>query len=164
MALAADLHCLAQVLDSAPEVRLTHADAVRQLSQLCDSMRDALYELYCDAAHPHAADVAGFLGALEPSVRESYGWCSSVVSLLTQVASELRAEPGPDWSAAKATYKAVSEKRPRTSPEAARSLVCKLAIDFESPVEPLRNLPVNLDHLADATAGLDEALAKRFAG
>jgi hypothetical protein len=164
MALAADLHCLAQVLDSVPEVRLTHADAVRQLSVHCDSMRDALYELYCDAAHPHAAYVVGFLGALEPSVRESYAWCSSVVALLTQIANELRDESGPEWSAAKASYKSVAERRPRTSPEGARSLVCKLGINFESPVEPLRNLPVNLDHLADATAGLDEALAKRFAG
>jgi hypothetical protein len=65
-------------------------------------------------------------------------------------------------SSAKAAYRAVAEKRP-TSADEPRSLIGALGIDFASPVEPLRNLPMNLDHLASATATLDEALAKRFA-
>jgi hypothetical protein len=162
MALAADLHCLAQVLDSAPEPRPSHADAVRQLALACDSVRDALYELYCDAAHPRTADLAGFLAALEPEVRKSYSWCSSVVVLLAQIASQLRSESGPDWSAARAGYRAVAEKRP-TSADGPRSVLRALGVDFASPVEPLRNLPANLDHLATATAALDDALSKRFA-
>ncbi len=79
MALAADQLCLAQALDSAREARSTHAEAVRQLSLLCDSVRDALYELYCDAAHPQAAGLPGFRGALKPLVQGTYGWCVAVV-------------------------------------------------------------------------------------
>jgi hypothetical protein len=162
MALASDLLCLEQFLDAAPEARSTHAEAVRQLSGPCDAVRDALYELYCDAAHPRTADLEGFLPALKPHVYESYSWCAAVVGLLTQIAAQLRTEAGLDWDAAKAGYSALAEKLPRSLDGVRSGLAALPSIDFASPVEPLRNLPENLVHLAHSIAALDEALTKRF--
>jgi hypothetical protein len=160
MSLASSLLCLDQALDLVDAAEV-HADAVRQLCRLCDSVRDALYELYCDAAHPRTADLAGFLPALEPSVRASYAWCAGAVGLLMQLGARLRSEGGPDWSEAKSAYRSVAAKRPPTD-EQPGELARSLPVDFASPVEPLRNLPTNLAHLASAVAALDEALAKRF--
>ena len=162
MALASELLCLEQACDAAPEARLTHAEALRGLSALCGSVRDGLYELYCDAAHPRTADFAGLLPALEPVVRESYAWCVSVLELLALIVSQLRSEADLDWSEAKASHRDVAAKVPRTV-DGVREVLSSSSVDFTSPVEPLRNLPVNLEHLASATAELEDALAKRFA-
>ncbi len=161
MGLASGLLCLVQLVDAAPAERATHAAAVRQLSALCASVRDALYELYCDAAHPHAAELTTFLPALEGHVRDCYSWCVAVVALLVQVATGLRSDAALDWEAVRASSKAVAEKLPKST-VALRTVGRSLAIDFASPVEPLRNLPANLESLAAAVAALDDALAMRF--
>jgi hypothetical protein len=161
MALAADLLCLGQALEVLPEARATHADALRQLSAHVAEVRDALYELYCDAAHPRTGDLPGFLGGLEPHVRQGYAWCGAVVALFVQIAAQLRAESELDWEAAKASYRAAVEKLPRFA-LGLRTAVYDFGIDFTSPVEPLRNLTVNLDQFAGAVDALDDALAKRF--
>jgi hypothetical protein len=44
-----------------------------------------------------------------------------------------------------------------------REAIRALAIDFTSPIEPLRNLPQDLDRLIAATEELQAMLAKRFA-
>jgi hypothetical protein len=160
--LVADLLCLPPLVESGPEAHEAHAMAVRQLSQLCDAVRDALYELYCDAADPRAAELSGLLAALEPPVRDTYAWCASVVAFLTWIAGELRSETGLDWSAAKVRYRELAAKRPQAD-DRPRALVASSPIDFASPVEPLRNLLANLDNLAAAISALDEALSKRFA-
>jgi hypothetical protein len=159
MALASDLLCLVQMLDAAPDA---HGDALRQLCGLCDAVRDVLYELYCDAAHPRVGDHPGFLIALEPGVRASYDWCAAVVRFLAQVAAQLRSGGELDWGDAKATYRQVAAKRPIYEQRLFR-LARSLPVDFASPVEPLRNLPANLDHLGRSVALLDNALVKRFA-
>jgi hypothetical protein len=161
MGLASDLLCLGQALDVLPEGRATHADALRQLSAHVAEVRDALYELYCDAAHPRTSDLHGFLGSLEPHVRQAYAWCGAVVALFLQVAAQLRAESALDWEAAKAAYRAAVEKLPRFA-LGLREAVYGFGIDFTSPVEPLRNLTTNLDQFAGTVDALDEALAKRF--
>lgn len=168
MALAADLAWLQQLLDGEPEggsseaVRqhVAHADTVRRLAAQVDVVRDALYELYCDATDQRARILVGPSAPLEHHVRCIYEWCGRVVALLGALVNGLRAG-GPDWAVAKAQFRGASAMYVAPS-DALRAAVGKLGIDASNPVEPLRTLPADLEVLFDGTAALENALATRF--
>jgi hypothetical protein len=167
MALASELLWLEQLLDSVPPTSKLgpgggpHGEAVRHLVASTEGVRDALYELYCDAADDRMASLAGRGGALETYVRGAYAWCTLVVGLLATVINGLRSPAGPDWSTAKRAFRTASERYAGQS-EVLRASVRILPVDFSSPIEPLRNLPQDLEHLFEAGAELHAALAKRF--
>jgi hypothetical protein len=159
MGLVSDLAWLEQVLDFGPGG--AHSDAVRRLVVQAEGVRDALYELYCDATDERLSTLLGDRGSLEAHVRGSYAWCARVVSLLGTIVSGLRTEDGPDWASAKASFRdAVGEY---VVPSCTlRVEVSELPIDTTSPVEPLRKLPQDIETLFAATEELQAALAKRF--
>lgn len=165
MALASELLWLEQLLDSVPPTSGrsggAHGDTVRQLVACTEAVRDALYELYCDAADDRMAHLVGRGAALEKHVRGAYAWCVQVVGLLATVINALRSPAGPDWGTAKRAFRQASEQYSGQS-EALRASIRILPIDFSSPIEPLRNLPQDLEHLFSAAAELHAALAKRF--
>ena len=161
MGLASGLLWLAQLLDTVPEGD-AHADTVRRLGAHVEAVRDALYELYCDAADDRIAPLTGPGAALEQHVRGSYAWCVRVVGLLATVTNGLRAETRPDLVIAKAEFRAATSHYPATPPSL-RDAVQALPVDFTSPIEPLRNLPHDLERLIEATEELQAMLAKRFA-
>jgi hypothetical protein len=160
MGLASGLLWLGQLLDIVPEGD-AHADTVQRLGAHTDAVRDALYELYCDAADGRLAPLLGRGAPLENHVRGSYPWCVRVVGLLATVTNGLRVPAGPDWSIAKGEFRELTPYYP-ASPDVLRDLVRGLAIDFTSPTEPLRNLPQDLEQLAAAMMELQSILAKRF--
>ena len=161
MGLASGMLWLAQLLDTVP-VGDAHAETVRTLAAHTEAVRDALYELYCDLADDRAAPLVGQGTPLEKHVRGSYGWCVRVVGLLATVTNGLRAESRPDWIIAKGEFRACTSHYPTCPPEV-RDAIRALPIDFTSPIEPLRNLPQDLDRLIAATEELEAMLAKRFA-
>ena len=161
MGLASGLLWLGQLLDTVPDGD-AHADTVRRLAAHTEAVRDALYELYCDAADARAAPLVGPGTPLEQHVRGSYGWCVRVVGLLATVTNGLRAESRPDWAIAKGEFRTAALHYPSVH-ATLRDAVRALPIDFTSPIEPLRNLPQDLDHLIAATEELKAMLAKRFA-
>jgi len=160
MALASELLWLQQLLDAPTEGDL-HRQTVGALTARVEAVRDALYELYCDAADDRMAPLLGPEAALERYVRDCYAWCARVVGLLASVMGGLRSEGGPDWAGAKAEFRLAAAQYLVLSPldlAAARAL----SIDFGSPVEPLRNLPEDLDRLVAAVRELHATLEKRF--
>jgi hypothetical protein len=172
MGLAADLLCIEQLLEavggrSVPPSRPGesrgngHVDTVRHLAAHVEAVRDALYELYCDAADERVASVFASGAPIEQHVRASYSWCASVVALLLGLTNGLRSSEGTDWASVKATYR-TTEGRFAPPSESLREAISSLSVDYASPIEPLRNLPQHLDDLFTAAAALRETLAKRF--
>jgi hypothetical protein len=159
ISLASELLCLEQQLEALYD-DAAHTETMRRLTAHTEAVRDALYELYCDAADPRMALHVGPGAPLEKQVRGTYAWCSKVVALLTSVTSGLGAG-GPDWGAAKADFREAT--RSYVAPnESLRDAVRGLLIDFTSPVEPLRNLQQDIEQLFATTAELQGILAKRF--
>jgi hypothetical protein len=161
MALASQLLWLRQMLDAVPSPG-AHAEAVNQLIDCTENVRDALYELYCDAADDRMSRLVGRGAALELHVRGSYAWCVRVVGLLATLTNGLRTPAGPDWGTAKRGFRQASERYPGP-PESLRDVVRSLPIDFASPIEPLRNLPQDLEQLFGAMGELHAGLGKRLA-
>jgi hypothetical protein len=168
MGLASELLWLEQLLDAMPDggPHVTHVGTLRRLVSHVEAVRDALYELYCDAADERMAPLLGPEAPLESHVRLSYAWCTRVVGVLAAITSGLRArgDAGPDWAAAKAGLRRAEELYPR-APQVVSELhgaLRQLAVDFGSPIEPLRNLPHDLEQLSTAIEELRTTLAKRF--
>jgi hypothetical protein len=162
MDLASELLWLEQLLEALPEGG-AHLGTMRRLVSHVEAIRDALYELYCDAADERVSVLLGAEGVLETRVRLSYAWCTRVVGALGSVANGLRprADEGPDWAAAKAAFREADRLYPQAV-DAVRDGVRALSIDFGSPIEPLRNLPHDLEQLLAACEELRSTLAKRF--
>lgn len=160
MGLASGLAWLDQLLDGG--VTGAMAATVRGLAAQAEGVRDALYELYCDAADERLREWIQPGAPFEAQVRGSYSWCASVVTLLGAITNGLRSDAGPDWSAARALFRDVERKY--TRPVAAlKDAVGALNLDTASKVEPLRNLPQDLGRLFMESEALQGALAARFA-
>jgi hypothetical protein len=163
MALASELLWLEQLLVAGTEAS-AHLETVRGLMEQTEAVRDALYELYCDAADDRMATLVAPGATLEVHVRKSYAWCTRVVGLLAAITSGLRApqRTGPDWAAAKACFREASALYAEPAGTLGQA-VSALPIDFTSPIEPLRNLSRDLEQLLRAKGELQAALSKRFA-
>jgi hypothetical protein len=162
MGLASELLWLEQLLEGDADGG-SHLGTMQRLVSDVEGVRDALYELYCDAADDRMTSLVAREGALESLVRQSYAWCKSVVGFLAAITCDLRArgEAGLDWPAAKAGFRESEGLRPEPS-AGLRDAVHALPIDFTSPVEPLRNLPQDLEQLFASIEVLHSTLAKRF--
>jgi hypothetical protein len=159
MGLASGVAWLDQLLDGGATGAM--AATVRTLAAQAEAVRDALYELYCDAADERLRHWTGPGAPFEAQVRGSYLWCASVVTLLGAITNGLRSRGGPDWSAAKALFRDVESKYVRPS-QALKEAMSALQIDTNNPVEPLRNLPQDLGRLFMESEALQGALAARF--
>jgi hypothetical protein len=160
MGLASGLAWLDQLLDGGASGAF--AATVRGLAAQAEGVRDALYELYCDAADERLREWTRPGAAFEAQVRGSYAWCASVVGLLGAITNGLRSEGGPDWSAARALFRDTERKYMRPGP-ALREAMSALQLDTNNPVEPLRNLPQDLGRFFLESEALQRALAARFA-
>jgi len=165
MSLASQLLWLEQQIDSegppSSATREGHLLPIRALVAGVATVRDALYELYCDAADPRLAPLVQPEAPLDAHVRKTYAWCALVVALLSRLTTDLRTDAGPDWNVAKTDYRSAARQYPGAG-EDLRAAVGLLPIDFKSPVEPLRALPADLDALLVGAATLESALATRF--
>lgn len=143
MSLAGGQLCVEQALDA----RDASATAV---SLSLESLRDALYEMYCDAADPRLHALASIEAALGRYVRTIYIVIEGVVSFMLDAASV-----HPDRKArASQLADAIS-----LLPELDDAWVAKLEIDATNPLEPLRHL--SRDVAALTVAVREVALALR---
>jgi hypothetical protein len=159
MGLAAELAWLEQLLEIGEGE--AHAATLRTLTEQVEAVRDALYELYCDAADVRVTPLVAAGAGLEQHVRRTYAWCGRVVAMLGALLNGLRSEQGPDLRLAKNGFRSVQGLYPGPS-DAVRAAVRSLALDTTNPTEPLRNLPRDVEGLFADTAALESALAKRF--
>ena len=109
-----------------------HDATLQLLSAHADAVRDALYELYCDAADERLAPLIGSGALLEQHVRCCYAWCGRVVSMLGNLVQGLRSEAGPDWALAKTGFRSAAVMYVGPS-EALRVAVRSLGIDTRAP-------------------------------
>ncbi len=159
MGIAGQLAWLEQLFDGGGSAGTA---TVRSLVSQAEEVRDALYELYCDAADSRLAPLVAPGGHLERQVSGSYRWCALVVDVLASLTTGLRAASGPDWGAIKVGFRQAAEHyTPPSDP--LRAAVHELPIDTTSPVEPLRYLSRDLETLFAATEDLHAALAPRLA-
>jgi hypothetical protein len=159
MELVAELAWLEQVLEGGAGG--PHAPTMQLLSGHAGAVRDALYELYCDAADKRLSSLVGSDALLEQHVRACYAWCGRVVAMLGGLVHGLRSEVGPDWGLAKKGFRSASAMYVGPSTRL-RAAVTALAIDTTNLTEPLRNLPSDLEVLFYATETLQGSLAQRF--
>jgi hypothetical protein len=162
MGLASELLWLEQLLEGTAEGG-PHLGTMQRLVSYVEAVRDALYEVYCDAADERLMPLVAGGAPLESFVRLSYSWCKSVVGVLAAITYDLRArgEAGLDWPAAKAGFREAEALVPKPS-AGMRDAVRALSIDFTSPIEPLRNLPQDMEQLFASIETLHSTLAKRF--
>jgi hypothetical protein len=163
MDLASELLWLEQLLDASVPESGAHVEAVRGLAAKAEAVRDALYELYCDAADERVAPLVGAEALLESRVRVTYAWCRRIVATLAAITSGVRSHGDirPDWAVVKSGFRRAAELYTPAS-DALRQAVRDLPIDFTSPIEPLRNLPRDLEQLFASVDELHAALTKRF--
>lgn len=158
MQLASELLLVEQLAEA---VRDPAGDTVRRLLESIGAVRDALYELYCDAADERLAKLARGEGALASHVRDSYVWCARVAGMLATITNGLRASR-PDWNAVKTIFRAADATYPAPAGNL-RAAIAKLPVDRGSPVEPLRHLEGDLEALFATAERLRASLARRFA-
>jgi hypothetical protein len=159
MEVVGELALLEQLVDG--DEGSPHASTMQLLTAHAEAVRDALYELYCDAADPRVAPLLGSDAPLEQHVRCCYAWCGRVVAMLGALAHGIRSEAGPDWALAKKGFRSASVMYVGPS-QRLRAAVQGLAIDSANPTEPLRNLLADLDAMFHANEQLQNTLAKRF--
>jgi hypothetical protein len=138
-----------------------HGRTMELLAGHVEAVRDALYELYCDAADERLAPLLEPGALLGQHVRCCYAWLGRVVALLGTLVQGMRSEAGPDWGNAKTGFRSASVMYVGPS-DSLRIAVMILSIDTTSPTEPLRNLPADLEALFAVNERLQSVLATRF--
>jgi hypothetical protein len=162
MKLASNMLCLEQLVDG---IRVTpmvakHVEMVRGFIADIEAVRDALYEVYCDAADARMAPVVSGIGPVPNYIRAIYSWCDANTEMLMLLTSGLRVQR-PDWAAVRQTYRGAAQLF-LAAPRALRGSVLALPIDTKSPVEPLRHALAHVDALALTIARLQDGLANHF--
>ena len=159
MELAGNLLCLEQTVDAVRYTETTRALVVRiqTIAEEAARARDALYDLYCDAADPRMKRWTAAGTPLATYVEGLYWWCGAVVLAHVALATGLRSEQRVTAVDALQLREALERAAPlfdefiaETIPESFKSL----GIDETSPVEPLRNLYKNLEELFFVAASL----------
>jgi hypothetical protein len=155
LSLAGNLLCLEQALDSAPRVAGIHA-----VLHLLNELRDALYEVYCDAADARMNQYTREGAAFAKYIRGLYAWAEGMVEAHLTLASRLRSTriPSIDLSSIEETSTRLA---PCLDDEAARDIAHlheTLGVDVANPIEPLRNLRRDIDALFTTASALKARL------
>jgi hypothetical protein len=149
---ASGLLCLRQLLESVPE-GTDAGRSVRSMSAVLETIRDALYELYCDAADERLDALLGPGREMDQVVRASYAWCAETLEAMNASAGVLREGTKVDREAISRVFRHVAA-RPLPSIQPLLAAIRTLQIDFSSPVEPLRLLERDIEVLHSSTAEL----------
>lgn len=157
---AANVLCLEQhvdtVMDSADVMDI---DRVRALIARLGDVRDALYEVYCDAADPRMHGKSTPDGPLTSYITRLYSWCETVGDRLATVTTGMRGSAA-DWSALASVVGEGALFAEETRRQV-RDSVHALDVDFASPFEPLRNLPRDVEQMFLSAVALRDELAAR---
>ncbi len=151
---AANILCLEQlvdvVMDSADVLAL---ERVRALITRLGDVRDALYELYCDAADPRMRGSSTPDGPLTKYITELYALSDLVNDRLATITTAMRTDSA-DWTLLALTLDAGAPLFTEDARRAVRESVHGLGVDFSNHVEPLRNLPKDVEEMFLAALAL----------
>lgn len=140
MNLAGKLLCLEQVMDAVPA---QSAARVRGVLEDLSEVRDALYEVYCDAADPRMRAWTAEDAPFATYIIGLYAWCDGVADAHIVLARkpELAAsgEAGETATAAPLFDDGAAQK--------ITDALHSLDIDQTSPVEPLRNVFKDIEEM-----------------
>ena len=151
MSLVSSMSLLEQLLEG---VELHGAtDVEKDLSEL----RDALYELYCDAADPRMVAATTESSPLTRYIRGLYASCEAVLGGFIVVAAGARAKKPVDWAPLREQAHHLADTG---ADDPIRASLAPLQIDARSPTEPLRNLPKDLASTYAAARTLAERLSR----
>ena len=152
MGVAANILCFEQSLQPDDE-----NGKLGTLAGKVGDVRDALYELYCDAADARMEKLTAAQGTLSMYIGGLYAWCDRIVDALLVQSMDAR---GVTLNLTGVRARAVTDARLFDDETRARirAEVRALGIDFLSPVEPLRNLPKDVEQLFVAATALRDEL------
>jgi hypothetical protein len=151
---AANILCLEQlvdvVMDSADVLAL---ERVRALIAKLGDVRDALYELYCDAADPRMRGSSTPDGPLTKYITELYAFSDLVNDRLATITTAMRTDSA-DWKLLAPTLDMGAPLFAEDVRRSVRDSVHGLGVDFSNHVEPLRNLPKDVEEMFLAAISL----------
>ena len=151
---AANILCLEQlvdvVMDSADVLAL---ERVRALIQRLGDVRDTLYELYCDAADPRMRGSSTPDGPLTKYITPLYAFADDVNDRLATITTAVRTDSA-DWKQLVPALEAGALLFAEDERRAVRDSVHGLGVDFSNHVEPLRNLPKDVEDMFLAAISL----------
>jgi hypothetical protein len=153
MSLVSSLSLLEQLLEGAKAEVAGGRGLANDLSEL----RDALYELYCDAADERMRSVTTESSPFTRYVRQLYASCEAVVGAFIMVAAAARAGKTVEWAPLEEHAHHLADAG---AVDAIRAVLSPLSIDARNPVEPLRNLPKDLASTYAAARTLAERLSR----
>jgi hypothetical protein len=147
MSAASNVLCLEQLVDGVMEdADVLAVDRIRALIVRLGDVRDALYELYCDAADPRMHGRSTPDGALTGYITKLYAWCELVNEKLALVTTGMRTSAA-DWRVLAPAYDAEPSLFAEDARRSVRASIHELGVDFASHVEPLRNLPKDVEQM-----------------
>ncbi len=123
--------------------------AANAVSNSLESLRDALYEMYCDAADPRLHELASTDAALGRYVRTIYVVIEDVVSFMLD---------GGATTPVRKTRAGQLADTIALVPPLDNTWIAKLAIDSNNPLEPLRHLSRDVTVLSAAVRDVAQAL------
>jgi len=147
MTAASNILCLEQLVDVVMDTAdVLAVDRARALIARLGDVRDALYELYCDAADPRMHGRSTPDGALTRYITKLYAWCEDVNDKLAIVTTGMRTGVA-DWRALAPAHDAEPSLFAEDTRRSVRDSIHQLGVDFASHVEPLRNLPKDVEQM-----------------
>jgi hypothetical protein len=152
MSVVSSLSVLEQLVD---DVKLTGVAA--ELANDLSELRDALYELYCDAADERMRAVITESSPFTKYIKGLYASLEAVLKAFIAVANGARSGSGVNWSPVAAHADHLADT---SADDAIRAAITALAIDAKSPIEPLRNLSKDVASTFAAARALAERLSR----
>lgn len=151
MNLASNLLCVDTSLSSTLSESAAHR--ARAIADQIAEVRDATYELYCDAADPRVATMTSESAPLTKHIEQLYAWCERVLDAL------LATRNGQiDREGLRAACAGTQHLFDESLRERIRAQIQQIEADFTSPVEPLRNLPKDLEQVFLSAMALRDSI------
>jgi hypothetical protein len=164
--LASRVHSLEQQLDGLPADPATDAavTVVRSALDPIAEVRDALYEVYCDAADLRMRPMASPGSPLTEYIGALYLFAERAVSALVLLVAGLKAGQ-PDWAGARRGFADAALGFERAAAPVLDDIereLFLLPIDVASPVEPLRNARKDAHAMFRSAARLEACIGRLF--
>jgi hypothetical protein len=151
MGVVSSMSILEQLLDG---VKLAGAS---ELAADLSELRDALYELYCDAADDRMRAVTTEACPFTKYIKGLYTSADAVLAAFIMVAAAARSKKQIDWAPLEEQVHHLADT---SADDAIRAALAPLQIDAKNPTEPLRNLQKDVASTFAAARTLAERLSR----
>jgi hypothetical protein len=152
MNLAGNLTLLDQLVESPQATR-----GVRAVAKDLSDLRDALYELYCDAADPRMKDWTADGAPFSTYIKGLYAWADGVCDAYSTFVARLKTT-GIDSTSLKLSLNRVARLVDDALVARIEDGLTQLPVDASSPVDPIRSLHKDLEELFSVVRALKARL------